>query len=131
MKLSSCLYLFLSAVGIDAFAPQLLTGRSPAIAIAPTHQQQTATTTTRTTALFMSTEISVNDITADAEERMDKSVESVKLNLSTIRTGRASSNMLDRVKVDYYGMSIYDLSSSILLVSLNVLDLSDLLTFLL
>lgn len=79
----------------------------------------------------MSTEISVNDITADAEERMDKSVESVKLNLSTIRTGRASSNMLDRVKVDYYGMSIYDLSSSILLVSLNVLDLSDLLTFLL
>jgi len=50
------------------------------------------------------TEVSVKDITADAEERMGKTIESVKMNLSTIRTGRASSNMLDRVKVDYYGV---------------------------
>lgn len=50
------------------------------------------------------TEVSVKDITADAEERMGKSVESVKTNLSTIRTGRASSNMLDRVKLEYYGV---------------------------
>ena len=43
------------------------------------------------------------ELTLDAEERMGKSVESVKTNLSTIRTGRANSNMLDRVKVEYYG----------------------------
>merc|ERR1712071_300254 len=45
----------------------------------------------------------VEMITMDTEERMQKSVESVKKNLSTIRTGRASVNLLDRVMVDYYG----------------------------
>ena len=54
--------------------------------------------------LFMSTsEKSVKDITTDAEERMKKTIDSVKTNLLTIRTGRASANMLDRVKLDYYG----------------------------
>lgn len=46
----------------------------------------------------------VKEITDDAQQRMDKSVDSTKTNLSTIRTGRASINMLDRVKVDYYGV---------------------------
>jgi ribosome recycling factor len=41
----------------------------------------------------------------EAEERMAKSVESVRLNMSTIRTGRANSRMLDRVEVSYYGVS--------------------------
>ncbi|GKZ00688.1 hypothetical protein MPSEU_001020900 [Mayamaea pseudoterrestris] len=48
--------------------------------------------------------VSVTDITKDTDERMKKSVDSVKQNLSTVRTGRASANMLDRVKVDYYGV---------------------------
>lgn len=39
----------------------------------------------------------------EAEDRMQKSIDSVKLALSGVRTGRASSSMLDRVKVDYYG----------------------------
>lgn len=42
-------------------------------------------------------------VTDDARERMQKSIESVKKNLTTIRTGRASTSMLDRVVVDYYG----------------------------
>lgn len=42
-------------------------------------------------------------VTEDARERMQKSIDSVKKNLSTIRTGRASTSMLDRVVVDYYG----------------------------
>lgn len=46
---------------------------------------------------------SIKDVTNDAQERMGKSIESVKTNLMTIRTGRANSNMLDRVLVDYYG----------------------------
>jgi ribosome recycling factor len=45
----------------------------------------------------------VDEATMDAEDRMAKSVESVLLNLGTIRTGRASPQMLDRVKCDYYG----------------------------
>lgn len=43
-------------------------------------------------------------ITMDAEDRMSKSVDSVRTNLGTIRTGRASSTILDRVKADYYGV---------------------------
>jgi ribosome recycling factor len=35
--------------------------------------------------------------------RMDKAVNSVKMNFSTIRTGRATPNMLDRIEVEYYG----------------------------
>jgi ribosome recycling factor len=40
---------------------------------------------------------------ADAKDRMAKSVESCKHELSTVRTGRASPHLLDRVVVDYYG----------------------------
>jgi ribosome recycling factor len=46
---------------------------------------------------------SVKEITDEASERMSKSIESVKLSLTSIRTGRASASILDRVKVDYYG----------------------------
>ena len=38
-------------------------------------------------------------------ERMDKSLESVQRNFSTVRTGRANPSMLDRIEVDYYGAS--------------------------
>ena len=46
----------------------------------------------------------VDVISMETEERMIKSVESVKINLGTVRTGRASAQILDRVKVDYYGV---------------------------
>jgi ribosome recycling factor len=39
----------------------------------------------------------------DAEDRMAKSVESCRNELATVRTGRASPHLLDRVMVDYYG----------------------------
>ena len=35
--------------------------------------------------------------------KMDKSIQSLKKDLSTLRTGRANSNMLDTVKIDVYG----------------------------
>ncbi len=41
---------------------------------------------------------------ADARDRMSKSVESCKHELATVRTGRASPHLLDRVIVDYYGV---------------------------
>ena len=40
---------------------------------------------------------------ADARERMGKSVESARQKFGTVRTGRASPALLDRIMVDYYG----------------------------
>ena len=40
---------------------------------------------------------------ADNESRMEKTVQSLKDEFTTIRTGRASANIFDRVRVDYYG----------------------------
>jgi ribosome recycling factor len=39
----------------------------------------------------------------DASERMEKSVESTRNEFATVRTGRASPHLLDRIVVDYYG----------------------------
>ncbi len=35
--------------------------------------------------------------------KMDKSIQSLKKDLSTLRTGRANPNMLDTIKIDVYG----------------------------
>ena len=48
-------------------------------------------------------ETMVDALLDDAEERMNKSVESFRGELATVRTGRASPHLLDRVIVDYYG----------------------------
>lgn len=48
-------------------------------------------------------ETMVDALLDDAEERMGKSVESFRGELATVRTGRASPHLLDRVVVDYYG----------------------------
>ena len=44
-----------------------------------------------------------DELLADAKERMTKSVEACRHELATVRTGRASPHLLDRVVVDYYG----------------------------
>lgn len=41
-------------------------------------------------------------ILEDTKERMNKAIESYRRDLSTVRTGRANPNMLDRVMVSYY-----------------------------
>ncbi len=43
------------------------------------------------------------ELIADAKERMSKSVESCRHELATVRTGRASPHLLDRLEIDYYG----------------------------
>ena len=43
------------------------------------------------------------DIFADAEHRMQQAVESLQGSLTTIRTGRASPALVERLLVDYYG----------------------------
>jgi len=44
-----------------------------------------------------------DELLADARERMRKSVESTNHEFGSVRTGRASPQLLDRVTVDYYG----------------------------
>ncbi|MDR9497626.1 MAG: ribosome recycling factor [Hydrogenovibrio sp.] len=48
----------------------------------------------------------LDEIFSDANERMDKSVESLESGLAKIRTGRAHPSILDSVKVDYYGSMV-------------------------
>ena len=45
----------------------------------------------------------VDELLADAGERMQKSVEATRTEFATVRTGRASPHLLDRIEVDYYG----------------------------
>jgi len=43
------------------------------------------------------------DIVADLKGRIDKTLEDLKRELSKVRTGRASTAILDNIRVDYYG----------------------------
>jgi len=47
--------------------------------------------------------MNVKDLVADALKRMDATLETVRRELLTMRTGRASLSMLDGIRVDYYG----------------------------
>ncbi len=46
----------------------------------------------------------VNDIMQNAEERMKKAIAALSDNFGSVRTGRANAMVLDRIKVDYYGV---------------------------
>jgi ribosome recycling factor len=45
----------------------------------------------------------IDELLGDAKERMQKSVDSTRNELATVRTGRASPHLLDRLTVDAYG----------------------------
>ena len=45
----------------------------------------------------------IEDFLADAKRRMDKSIEATHHEFNSIRTGRASPALLDRITIDYYG----------------------------
>ena len=45
----------------------------------------------------------VKTLLSQNEEKMDKTIEVLKRDLASIRTGRASTSLLDRVMVEYYG----------------------------
>jgi ribosome recycling factor len=45
----------------------------------------------------------IDDVLADASRRMDRSVEAARHEFNTIRTGRASVALLDRIQVSAYG----------------------------
>ena len=45
----------------------------------------------------------VDDLFGDAERRMQKAVEALRQDIASLRTGRASSALIERITVDYYG----------------------------
>jgi ribosome recycling factor len=45
----------------------------------------------------------VSGLLDDARERMTKAVDATRSEFATVRAGRATPNLLDRVSVDYYG----------------------------
>ena len=47
--------------------------------------------------------MSLADVKKNAQERMIKSIETLKADLAKVRTGRAHTGILDHVMVDYYG----------------------------
>ena len=53
--------------------------------------------------VFVRKEINMDAIALEAQSKMEKSIESLKNSLSTLRTGRANAQMLAGIEVDYYG----------------------------
>jgi ribosome recycling factor len=45
----------------------------------------------------------IEELLQDAREHMDKSIDSTRHRFASVRTGRASPSLLDRIMVDYYG----------------------------
>jgi ribosome recycling factor len=45
----------------------------------------------------------IDELLQDAREHMDKSVEATRHKFASVRTGRATTALLDRITVDYYG----------------------------
>lgn len=50
--------------------------------------------------------MSVDQIISDAKQKMQNTVESFRAEIARLRTGRASLNVLDNVRVDYYGQKV-------------------------
>jgi ribosome recycling factor len=48
----------------------------------------------------------IEDIKKSTDQRMDKTVEALKVDLGKVRTGRAHTGLLDHIHVDYYGTSM-------------------------
>lgn len=51
-------------------------------------------------------EMSIADVKKSAENKMQKSLEALRVDLAKIRTGRAHIGLLDHVQVDYYGSMV-------------------------
>jgi ribosome recycling factor len=50
--------------------------------------------------------VSIADIKKQATDKMAKSVETLRVNLTHVRTGRAHVGLIDHLKVDYYGSDV-------------------------
>jgi ribosome recycling factor len=68
----------------------------------PTGRQQRLAARRAAVAVQASAEVEIT-VEEDAMDRMEKSIESVRRNFASVRTGRANPAMLDRIEFDYYG----------------------------
>lgn len=59
--------------------------------------------TTRNRRSVLRAQLAVTDIIPAAEQRMVKTMDSVRSSFNTIRTGRANASILDKIVVEYYG----------------------------
>lgn len=50
--------------------------------------------------------MAIAEIKKGAEQKMQKSVETLKANLAKVRTGRAHTGLIDHIQVDYYGSMV-------------------------
>jgi ribosome recycling factor len=48
----------------------------------------------------------ISDVKKTAEQKMAKSIETLKADLAKVRTGRAHTGLLDHLHVDYYGSQV-------------------------
>jgi ribosome recycling factor len=48
----------------------------------------------------------ISDVKQSAEQKMNRSIETLKADLAKVRTGRAHTGLLDHIHVDYYGTSM-------------------------
>jgi len=48
----------------------------------------------------------ISDVRKSAEQKMARSIETLKTDLAKVRTGRAHTGLLDHIHVDYYGTSM-------------------------
>ena len=48
----------------------------------------------------------ISDVKKTAEQRMARSIETLKADLAKVRTGRAHTGLLDHIHVDYYGSQV-------------------------
>lgn len=46
----------------------------------------------------------INEVLAETHERMEKTIDSLRTDLTSIRTGRASPALVERITVEYFGM---------------------------
>jgi ribosome recycling factor len=86
----------------------LMTFLVAAVAVVPFLTSITAFAPTQrivraTPVLFMAETVTVEETNADATDKMKKSIDSLYLNMNSVRTGRASPAILDRVRAQYYG----------------------------
>jgi ribosome recycling factor len=51
--------------------------------------------------------MTVADVRKNTEQKMQKSIETLKADLAKVRTGRAHAGMLDHIQVDYYGTATH------------------------
>ncbi|MCL4185691.1 MAG: ribosome recycling factor, partial [Burkholderiaceae bacterium] len=50
--------------------------------------------------------MSIAEVRQSAEQKMQRSIESLKTSLAKVRTGRAHAGLLDHIMVDYYGSMV-------------------------